>query len=57
MEKAEQALAGQKPSAEVFTRAAKAALAGAKAYQHNQFKIPMAEHAMVEALSLAAGAA
>jgi xanthine dehydrogenase YagS FAD-binding subunit len=57
VEKAEQALAGQKPSAEVFTRAARAALTGAKTYQHNQFKIPMAEHAIVEAFSLAAGAA
>ncbi|HZU30556.1 MAG TPA: xanthine dehydrogenase family protein subunit M [Candidatus Angelobacter sp.] len=54
---AEQMLAGQKPSEEAFTRTAKALLAGAKTYQHNQFKIPMAEHAIVEALSLAAGAA
>jgi xanthine dehydrogenase YagS FAD-binding subunit len=53
---AEQMLIGAKPSADIFARAGKVAVVGAKAYQHNQFKIPMAERAVAEALSRAAGA-
>jgi xanthine dehydrogenase YagS FAD-binding subunit len=55
--KAEQLLAGNKPSAEVFTRTAKAILAGARAYQNNAFKISLAEKAIVQSLSQAAGMA
>jgi xanthine dehydrogenase YagS FAD-binding subunit len=50
-------LAGEKPSAAAFARSAKAILAGAKPHQDNGFKVTMAERAIVEALSLAAGAA
>ena len=54
---AEKLLVGNKPSAEAFTRTAKAILAGAKAYQNNAFKISLAEKAIVQSLSLAAGVA
>jgi xanthine dehydrogenase YagS FAD-binding subunit len=57
VEHAEQALAGEKPSAAAFARSAKAILAGAKPHQDNGFKVTMAERAIVEAFSLAAGAA
>lgn len=52
---AEQTLVGATPSADIFARTGKIAVLGAKAYQHNQFKIPMAERAVAEALSRAAG--
>jgi xanthine dehydrogenase YagS FAD-binding subunit len=57
VESAEHILAGQKPSAAAFARAAKAVMIGAKTYEHNQFKVTMAERAIVEALSLTAGVA
>ena len=55
--KAEQEMAGKKPSADVFAQAAKTVLAGAKSYQNNAFKISLAEKAIVQSLSLAAGVA
>jgi xanthine dehydrogenase YagS FAD-binding subunit len=55
--KAEQQLAGNKPTAEAFTRTAKTILADAKTYQNNAFKISLAEKAIVQSLSLAAGVA
>ena len=54
---AEKLLVGNKPSAEAFTRTAKAILAGAKTYQNNAFKISLAEKAIVQSLSSAAGVA
>jgi xanthine dehydrogenase YagS FAD-binding subunit len=57
VERAEKALAGALPSPEAFIRAAKIVLAEAKPQQHNGFKVTLAERAMVEALSLAAGVA
>ena len=57
VERAEKALAGAPPSPEAFTRAAKMVLVEAKPQQHNGFKVTLAERAMVEALSLAAGVA
>jgi xanthine dehydrogenase YagS FAD-binding subunit len=48
---AEAILAGQKPSVDVFRRAADAALAGAKAQVYNQFKIELAKRTIVRALS------
>ncbi|HEY3769645.1 MAG TPA: xanthine dehydrogenase family protein subunit M [Candidatus Angelobacter sp.] len=57
VERAEKELAGKKPSATAFMQAAKTMVADAKPHQNNAFKITMAEHAIVEALSLAAGVA
>ena len=57
VEHAEQMLIGALPSKAIFARAGKFAVMNAKSYQHNQFKIPMAERAVAEALSLAAGVA
>lgn len=53
---AEQALTGQKADAAVFQRAAEAALANAKAYKYNEFKIPLAKRSIVRALTTTAGA-
>lgn len=50
---AEKALTGQAANAETFGRAAKIALAGAKGYEHNEFKIQMAQQGIVRALTLA----
>jgi xanthine dehydrogenase YagS FAD-binding subunit len=57
VEHAEQTLVGASPAKAIFARAGKLAVMNAKAHQHNQFKIPMAERAVAEALSLAAGVA
>jgi len=50
---AEQALAGARPEPETFRRAAEIAIAGAKGYEHNGFKIEMAKQSVVRALTLA----
>lgn len=47
---AEQMLAGQIPSRPLFENAAKAALADAKGYDHNKFKIELARRTLVQAL-------
>ncbi|MGI8819925.1 MAG: FAD binding domain-containing protein [Chthoniobacterales bacterium] len=52
---AEQALLGQKAEAEVFQRAAEAALAGAKGFKYNEFKIELAKRVIVRALTTTAG--
>jgi xanthine dehydrogenase YagS FAD-binding subunit len=51
---AERSLAGATPGAEAYARAAKLAVAGAKGYEHNAFKIEMAKQSIVRALMLAA---
>lgn len=48
---AERMLTGQIPSGTLFEQAAKAALADAKGYAHNQFKIEMARRTLVQALA------
>ena len=54
-EAAEKALAG-KPAIEASYRAAaKVAVAGAKTYEYNAFKVPMAQEAIVRAFTMAAG--
>jgi xanthine dehydrogenase YagS FAD-binding subunit len=50
---AERSLAGAVPGPEAFRKAAELTLAGAKGYEHNAFKIEMAKHAIVRALTLA----
>lgn len=47
---AETVLEGQAPSAELFAKAAEAALAGAKALEHNAYKIPLCKGLLREAL-------
>jgi xanthine dehydrogenase YagS FAD-binding subunit len=51
---AEHALAGAAPTPESFRKAADLALAGAKGYEHNTFKIELAKQAVVRAFTLAA---
>ncbi|HMJ06661.1 MAG TPA: xanthine dehydrogenase family protein subunit M [Chthoniobacterales bacterium] len=51
---AEKALVGQKIDATSLSRAAQSALEGAKAYQHNQFKIELAKRSIIRALSTVA---
>jgi len=48
---AEQALAGKAASEDVFRAAADAALANAKGYAHNTFKIELARRSIVRALN------
>ena len=48
---AEQALAGKSPGEEAFRAAAEAALAGAKGYAHNTFKIELAKRTIFRALN------
>jgi xanthine dehydrogenase YagS FAD-binding subunit len=50
---AENALVGRPANEETFRRAADAALAGAKGYEHNTFKIELAKQCVVRALTLA----
>jgi xanthine dehydrogenase YagS FAD-binding subunit len=50
-DKAELALVGQPPTVETFERAAAAALTEARGYGDNDFKIPLAQRAIVRALS------
>jgi xanthine dehydrogenase YagS FAD-binding subunit len=52
---AEDKLAGAKPTRENFQLAAEAALADAKGYQNNEFKIGLAKRSIVRALSTVAG--
>lgn len=56
-ERAEQALAGSQMTNENFLAAANLALEGAKTYEHNAFKVPMARQAIVSALRMAGGLA
>ncbi len=51
---AEDRLKGSNPDASAFMNYAEAALAGAKGYEHNQFKIEMAKRAIVRCLEIAA---
>jgi xanthine dehydrogenase YagS FAD-binding subunit len=51
---AEKALAGAAPGVEAYRNAAELAVAGAKGYEHNAFKIEMAKQSVVRALTLAA---
>ena len=51
---AEKLLAGANAAPETYRKAADAALAGAKGYEHNNFKIEMAKQAVVRCLTLAA---
>ncbi len=48
---AEQRLVGNKPEEATFKAAAEAALAGAKGYKYNSFKVELAKRAIVRALS------
>ena len=52
---AENMLVGKEASMENFKAAARVAMAGAKAYEHNAFKLKMAPNAILEALRVAAG--
>ncbi|HKS15467.1 MAG TPA: xanthine dehydrogenase family protein subunit M, partial [Pseudomonas sp.] len=47
---AEKALIGQKASMEVFERAADQAMAGARAFEHNGYKIPLGKQAVIRNL-------
>jgi xanthine dehydrogenase YagS FAD-binding subunit len=51
---AEKSLAGATSGTEAYRKAADLALAGAKGYEHNTFKIEMAKQAIVRAFTLAA---
>ncbi len=54
-EAAEKSLVGKPATAENYHAAAELALQGAKTYQYNAFKVPMAKQTMVRALTIAAG--
>ncbi len=51
---ADKSLVGASPSPEAFRKAADLALTGARAYEHNRFKIEMAKQGIVRALTVAA---
>ncbi|ADW68570.1 FAD binding domain-containing protein [Granulicella tundricola] len=51
---AEKVLTGKSATAETFKQAAELALAGAKGYEHNAFKIELAKQGIVRSLTLAA---
>ena len=51
---AENLLTGAAPSPEVFKKAATLVVAGAKPYEHNAFKVELAQQSIVRALTLAA---
>ncbi len=51
---AEKALVGAAPGPESFAKAAELAVAGAKTYEHNAFKIQLAKQNIVRALTVAA---
>ena len=51
---AERFLAGTVPTIEAFRNAAEIALSGASPFEHNGFKVDLAKHAIVRALTLAA---
>ncbi|HEY2459538.1 MAG TPA: xanthine dehydrogenase family protein subunit M [Candidatus Acidoferrum sp.] len=54
---AEKSLTGKAMNARAFEEAASVALTGAKTYRYNEFKVQMAKHAIVSALTTAGGAA
>ena len=54
-EEAEKSLAGKPANEASYRAAAELALAGAKTYEHNAFKVPMGKQAIVRALSVAQG--
>ena len=54
VEAAEQALVGQVAGEAVFAAAADLVLQGARGYGHNDFKVPLAHNAIVQALTTAA---
>lgn len=54
---AEAALVGRPATEDAFSAAAQAELREAKPQEHNRFKVPMAQHAIVRALSRASGVA
>jgi xanthine dehydrogenase YagS FAD-binding subunit len=56
-EAAEEILSGEKPAAATFEKAAEAVMNGAKALEHNRFKIELGKRAIVRALVKAAGLA
>lgn len=56
-EAAEKILAGEKPTKATFEKAAGVAMNGAKALEHNEFKIELGKRAIVRALEKAAGVA
>ena len=56
-EAAEHFLAGKPATAETYQAAAKLVTVGAKTYEHNAFKVPMAQQAVVRALATAKGQA
>ena len=51
---AERILTGAQPGPDVFKKAAETAMAGAKGYEHNAFKIELAKQNIVRALTVAA---
>jgi xanthine dehydrogenase YagS FAD-binding subunit len=53
---AEKFLKGKTPGEDVFRQAAAIAMEGAKAYEHNQFKLKLAPNTLVQALKTAAAA-
>jgi xanthine dehydrogenase YagS FAD-binding subunit len=57
VQEAEKSLAGQLLSTDVIEAAAKQAVAGAKGYQYNSFKIEMARQGVIRALKIAGGVA
>ena len=54
-EEAEQMLKGKPANETTYKQAAALAMAGAKTYSHNAFKVPMAQNAIVRGLTIAAG--
>ena len=56
-ETAEQLMVGEKPAPDLFEKAAQAAIAGAKPYRGNGFKVEMAKRAVARALATAGGMA
>ena len=54
LQSAENFLKGKKVSEEIFREAAKLAMSGSKAYEHNAFKLKMAPAASIESLKKAA---
>jgi len=52
---AEKALVGKTISTEVFEQAAEIAMNGAKAYEHNAFKLKLGPRSIVQALKIASG--
>ena len=51
---AEDSLVGASPGPEAFRKAAELAVAGAKTYEHNAFKVELAKQSIVRALTMAA---